>query len=158
MELCSMLYGNLDERVFSRRLDTCICMAESLCSPPEAITTLLIGYTPIQNKKSKLKKKEKENQLETGRKTPKQLRMKERSIWNQIGRKGKWPSGNLWPWKGFQRKTRNKWMKCLPREWVVEATNWILQPSGPNREHQLLADWKATGTIKKAVGSLNSTH
>ena len=59
MELCSMLYGNLDKRVFSRRLDTCICMAESLCSPPEAITTLLTGYTPIQNKKSKLKKKKK---------------------------------------------------------------------------------------------------
>ena len=62
---------------------------EYLRCPPATITTLLIGYTPIQNKKSKLKKKEKENQLETGRKTPKQLRMKERSIWNQIGRKGK---------------------------------------------------------------------
>jgi len=29
----------------------CICMAESLCCPRETITTLLIGYTPIQNKK-----------------------------------------------------------------------------------------------------------
>ena len=56
MELCSMLYGNLDGRGFSRRLDTCICMAESLRSPREAITTLLIGYTPIQNKISKPKK------------------------------------------------------------------------------------------------------
>ena len=155
MELCSLLYGNLDGSGFSRRLDTCICTAESLLSPREAITTLLIGYSPIQNKKPKPKK---ENQLETGRKTPKQLRMKESSIWNQIGRKGKWPSDNLWPWKGFQRKRRNKWMKSLPREWVVETTNWILQPSGPNREHQLLADWKATGTIKKAMGSLNITH
>ena len=26
-------------------------MAESLCCPPETITTLLISYTPIQNKK-----------------------------------------------------------------------------------------------------------
>ena len=26
-------------------------MAESLCHPPDTITTLLIGYTPIQNKK-----------------------------------------------------------------------------------------------------------
>ena len=25
-------------------------MAESLCCPPETITTLLIGYNPIQNK------------------------------------------------------------------------------------------------------------
>ena len=31
--------------------------AESLCCPPETITTLSIGYTPIQNKK--LKKKDK---------------------------------------------------------------------------------------------------
>ena len=38
------------------RMDTCICMAESLCYPPETITTLLIGYNPIQNKKLKKKK------------------------------------------------------------------------------------------------------
>ena len=30
-------------------------MAESLCRPPEAITKLLIVYTPIQNKKLKNK-------------------------------------------------------------------------------------------------------
>ena len=29
---------------------TMLCMPESLCCPPEAITTLLIGYTPTQNK------------------------------------------------------------------------------------------------------------
>ena len=34
-------------------MDTCIGMNESLCSSPETITTLLIGYTPIQNKKLK---------------------------------------------------------------------------------------------------------
>ena len=43
-------------------IDTCICMAESLCCLPETITILLIGYTPIyfitQNKKFfKIKKK-----------------------------------------------------------------------------------------------------
>ena len=32
-------------------------MAESLCYPPETITTLFIGYTAIQNKKLKKKKK-----------------------------------------------------------------------------------------------------
>ena len=37
-------------------MDVCICMAESLHCPPETITTLLIGYTPIQNKKFKRKK------------------------------------------------------------------------------------------------------
>ena len=31
--------------------DSCICMAESLQCSPETITTLLIGYTLIQNKK-----------------------------------------------------------------------------------------------------------
>ena len=36
-----------------RRMDTCMCMTESLGCLPETITTLLIGYTPIQNKKLK---------------------------------------------------------------------------------------------------------
>ena len=30
---------------------SCICIAESLHSSPEIITALLIGYTPVQNKK-----------------------------------------------------------------------------------------------------------
>ena len=34
-----------------RRMDTCVSMAESLCCPPETITSLLIGYIPKQNKK-----------------------------------------------------------------------------------------------------------
>ena len=42
-------------------MDTCICMAESICSPPETITTLLIVYTPIQNKKLKKKKQTEKN-------------------------------------------------------------------------------------------------
>ena len=33
------------------RMDTCICMADSLTCSPETITTWLITYTPIQNKK-----------------------------------------------------------------------------------------------------------
>ena len=32
------------------RTDACLCMAESLSCPPETITTLFIGYTPIENK------------------------------------------------------------------------------------------------------------
>ena len=51
MELCSMLCGRLDGRRVWGRMDTCTCMAESLCCSPETITTLLIGCTPIQNKK-----------------------------------------------------------------------------------------------------------
>ena len=51
MELCSMLCGSLDGRRVWRRTDTCVCMTESLGCSPETITTLLTGYTPIQNKK-----------------------------------------------------------------------------------------------------------
>ena len=50
-----MLCGSLDEKGDWGRMDTCICMAESLCGPPETITTLLIGYIPMYNKK-KLKR------------------------------------------------------------------------------------------------------
>ena len=42
------------------RTDTSICMVGSLCCPPKTITTLLIDYTPIQNKKFK-KNREREN-------------------------------------------------------------------------------------------------
>ena len=49
-ELCSVLCGSLDGRGIWGRMDTCICMAESLCCLPETITTLLISYIPIQNK------------------------------------------------------------------------------------------------------------
>ena len=46
-ELCSMLRGSLDGRGPRGRMDTSVCTAESLCCPPETITTLLIHYTPI---------------------------------------------------------------------------------------------------------------
>ena len=52
-ELCSMLCGNLDARGVWGRMDTCICLADSICRSPEAITTLLTGCTLIQNKKLK---------------------------------------------------------------------------------------------------------
>ena len=55
MELCSVLCGGLDERGVWGRMDTCICMAESFRCSPETVTTLLISYTPIQNKKFKNK-------------------------------------------------------------------------------------------------------
>ena len=41
---CSMLCGSLDGRGVWGRMDTYRCMAESLCCPPETITTLLISY------------------------------------------------------------------------------------------------------------------
>lgn len=39
------------------RMNTCICSAESLCSSPETIIMLLIGYIPIQKKMYKTYKK-----------------------------------------------------------------------------------------------------
>ena len=57
MELYSMLCGSLDGRGVWGRMDTCVWMAESLHYSLETITTLLISYTAIQNKK--LEKKEK---------------------------------------------------------------------------------------------------
>ena len=51
MELYSMLCGNLDGSGVWVRMDAYICMAESLCCSPEAITMLLISYTPIQYKR-----------------------------------------------------------------------------------------------------------
>ena len=39
--------GGLGEKGY---VDTCVCIAESLCWSPETTTRLLIGYTPVQNK------------------------------------------------------------------------------------------------------------
>ena len=54
MELCSVLCGILDGRGVWGRMETCICVAESLCCSPETVTTLLVGHTP--NTKLKVKK------------------------------------------------------------------------------------------------------
>ena len=43
-DLYSVLCDSLDGRGVWGRMDTCIYMAESLCCPPETITTLLISY------------------------------------------------------------------------------------------------------------------
>ena len=40
-----MLCGSLDGRGVWKRMDTCICMAESLHCSPATITPLLIGFT-----------------------------------------------------------------------------------------------------------------
>ena len=60
-ELCSMLRGSLDGRGVWGRMDT--CMPESPQCSPQITTTLLISYTPIQNKK--LKKKQLKKQIKT---------------------------------------------------------------------------------------------
>ena len=38
---------------FEKKMDTHIWIAESLHRSPETITTLLVSYTPVQNKKFK---------------------------------------------------------------------------------------------------------
>ena len=56
MELCLTLCGSLDRRGVWERIDTSLCMAESLCCVPETVTTLLIGYIPIEKKKKSFKR------------------------------------------------------------------------------------------------------
>ena len=45
------------------RMDTCMCMAECLCSSLETVTNVLIGYTPIQNNKFFKKQYEDKDEL-----------------------------------------------------------------------------------------------
>ena len=47
--LCSVSHGSLAGRGVWGRVDTCVCVPESLCCPAETVTALLIGYTPVQN-------------------------------------------------------------------------------------------------------------
>ena len=42
-ELCSVLHASLDGRGVWRRMDTCMCMTESLCCSLETTTTFFIG-------------------------------------------------------------------------------------------------------------------
>ena len=53
MQLYSMLCGSLGGRGVWGIMDTCTCVGESLCCSPEAITTLLISYTPLEDKEFK---------------------------------------------------------------------------------------------------------
>ena len=46
-----MLCGSLDGSGVWGRMDTCVCMAESLHCSLETVKTLLISYTQVQNKK-----------------------------------------------------------------------------------------------------------
>ena len=55
-ELCSVLHESLDGSRVWQRMDTWICMAESLRCSSETITTLLIDYTPISIEKIQFKK------------------------------------------------------------------------------------------------------
>ena len=45
-ELCPMSCGSLDGRGVWGKKDACTRMAESLCSPPETMTTVLIALYP----------------------------------------------------------------------------------------------------------------
>ena len=55
-ELCSIFCNNLIGKRIWKRIHICICITESLCCTPETNTTLLINYTPIENKKLKKKR------------------------------------------------------------------------------------------------------
>ena len=59
-ELCSVLCESLDGRGVWGRMDTCMCVAESLHCSHETITILLMSYPLIKIKKFQVKKKEEE--------------------------------------------------------------------------------------------------
>ena len=52
-----MSCGSLDGRGVLGRMDPCTCVVECLYGVAETPTTLLISYSPTQNKKSKEEKK-----------------------------------------------------------------------------------------------------
>jgi len=56
MELCSMLCVSLDGTGVWGAMDTCICMAESLCCLPETITMLFVNQLSPQYNIKSLKK------------------------------------------------------------------------------------------------------
>ena len=58
------------ERGVWGRMDTYICMAESLHCSPEIMTTLLIGYIPIQNVFGVKKNKNKVRYIDSSLLTP----------------------------------------------------------------------------------------
>ena len=69
--------------------DTSICMAESLCCPPETITTLLLGYTPIHNKKFKKKNRYTGREvIEDGTLFWCRQRGDGKGRWKEVGRRG----------------------------------------------------------------------
>ena len=43
-ELCLVLHGSLDGKGVWGKMDKCICMAESVCCPPQTITALSTAY------------------------------------------------------------------------------------------------------------------
>ena len=50
MQLCSVLCGGLGGRKVWGRMDTCVCMAESLWCSPKTATISLVSYTPYKIK------------------------------------------------------------------------------------------------------------
>ena len=55
MELCSVLHSNLDVRGVWGRMDTCVCMAESLCCSLEDTTIVNCIYPHYKMKSLKSK-------------------------------------------------------------------------------------------------------
>ena len=52
-ELCSIFCSKVNGKRIWKRINTHICITESLCCTPETNTTLLTNYEPIKNEKGK---------------------------------------------------------------------------------------------------------
>ena len=103
MDRCSVLRGSLNGRRIWGRMNTDICMAESLCCLPEIYITLLVGYTPI---KIKLKKKKSESC----------------SVVSDSLR----PHGLYSPWESPGQNTGKSSLSLLQRIFPTQGLNWDL--------------------------------
>ena len=81
MELCLMFCASLDGRGVWGRMDTRVHMTEFLSCSPETTTSLLMGYTPIQNKKFKVWNNNKNNN-ENKKKELRKCLKKERDVFS----------------------------------------------------------------------------
>ena len=94
-ELCSGLCASPDGRGVGGRMGTCMCMAESLRRSPETMTTLLIGYTPIQNVFGVKKKREKKR-ISCKRKEKNKMCFSAVSTMSKAESSGKWVLEQHW--------------------------------------------------------------
>ena len=108
--------GIVDGRGVWGRIHTCIHMAESLCCPPETITTLLISYIPIQNKKLKKQRQ---------RQTP--FFLKRTNLWCMV-------------WLSVTQTSHVSKKGCFPL-WLFTSempTQYLLKLSDSFRTHQII--------------------
>ena len=129
-------------------MDTCMCRAESLHRPPETITTLLIGYSPIQNKRFKINKMD-NYIMATWCKQP--IHWKRSWCWERLKAEGE--EGNR-GWDGcIASPIQWIWTWANPRRWWRTGKPGMLQSMGYQRgEHNLVTEQQQQQQTAAQVG------